>query len=107
MTRRVRRALLAASRQAWDIFVGADRRMPGAIGNAPDGGSAGAGRGWYLRRDQERSPGGPVVGRASRAVLTLSEPVAALFAPPAARADLFTARYRPRWSRARNRRNSG
>nr|WP_222108790.1 monooxygenase [Streptomyces cupreus] len=88
-TRRVQRALLAASRQAWDISAGADRSMPGAVGTATDSGAADRVAGWYLRRVQERSPGDPVVGRAFRAVLTLSEPVAALFAPPVARAVLF------------------
>ncbi|WAZ27237.1 monooxygenase [Streptomyces cinnabarinus] len=88
-TRRVQRALLAASRQAWDISAGADRAMPGAIGNALDAGPADRVAGWYLRRVQQRAPGDPVVGRAFRAVLTLSEPVAALFAPPVARAVLF------------------
>ncbi|WP_041819114.1 FAD-dependent oxidoreductase [Streptomyces davaonensis] len=89
-TRRVQQALLAASRQAWDISAGADRGMPGVMGNALDGGPADRVAGWYLRRVQERAPGDPVVGRAFRAVLTLSEPVAALFAPPVARAVLFT-----------------
>ncbi|WP_411158608.1 FAD-dependent oxidoreductase [Streptomyces sp. TRM68416] len=88
-TRRVQQALLAASRQAWDISAGADRKMPGAVGSAVDGGPADQVAGWYLRRVQERAPGDPVVGRAFRAVLTLAEPVSALFAPPVARAVLF------------------
>ncbi|MEU0738757.1 FAD-dependent monooxygenase [Streptomyces sp. NPDC006134] len=88
-TRRVQRALLAASRQAWDISAGADRKMPGAVGTALTGGPADRVAGWYLRRVQERSPGDPVVGRAFRAVLTLSAPDTALFAPPVVRAVLF------------------
>ncbi len=88
-TRRVQQALLAASRQAWDISAGADRKMPGAVGSALAGGPADRVAGWYLRRVQERAPGDPVVGRAFRAVLTLSAPVGALFAPPVARAVLF------------------
>ncbi|MFB7247078.1 monooxygenase [Streptomyces populi] len=88
-TRRVQRALLAASRQAWDISAGADRKMPGAVGTAIVGGPADRVAGWYLRRVQERAPGDPVVGRAFRSVLTLSEPVTSLFAPPVARAVLF------------------
>ncbi|ELS58898.1 putative FAD dependent oxidoreductase [Streptomyces viridochromogenes Tue57] len=88
-TRRVQRALLAASRQAWDISAGADRKMPGAVGNAVDGRPADRVADWYLRRVQECYPGDPVVGRAFRAVLSLSEPVTALFAPPVARAALF------------------
>ncbi|MFC9163717.1 FAD-dependent oxidoreductase [Streptomyces fungicidicus] len=89
-TRRVQRALLSASRQAWDISAGADRSMPGAVGNALDGGSADRVADWYLRRVQERAPGDPVVGDAFRAVLMLARPVSALFAPPVARAVLFT-----------------
>ncbi|MFJ7071690.1 FAD-dependent oxidoreductase [Streptomyces sp. NPDC098781] len=88
-TRRVQRALLAASRQAWDISAGADRKMPGAIGNAVDGGPADRVADWYLARVQECSTGDPVVGRAFRAVLTLAAPVSALFAPPVARSVLF------------------
>ncbi|MDT9695085.1 FAD-dependent monooxygenase [Streptomyces sp. P17] len=88
-TRRVQRALLGASRQAWDISAGADRSMPGAVGNATGSGLADRVAGWYLGRVQERSPGDPVVGRAFRAVLTLSEPVTALFAPAVARAVLL------------------
>ncbi|MBV9025964.1 MAG: monooxygenase [Streptomycetaceae bacterium] len=88
-TRRVQRALLAASRQAWDISAGADRKMPGAVGNAVGGGPADRFADWYLRRVQERYPGDPVVGRVFRSVLSLSAPVTALFTPPVARAVLF------------------
>jgi 2-polyprenyl-6-methoxyphenol hydroxylase-like FAD-dependent oxidoreductase len=88
-TRRVQKALLTASRQAWDISAGADRKMPGAVGTAVDGRPADRVADWYLARVQERSPGDPVVGRAFRSVLTLSAPVTALFAPPVARAVLF------------------
>ncbi|WP_328876680.1 FAD-dependent monooxygenase [Streptomyces sp. NBC_00287] len=90
-TRRVQGALLAASRQAWDISAGADRSMPGVVGTAAEIGPADRMAGWYLRRVQERSPGDPAVGRVFRAVLTLSEPVTALFAPSVARAVLFGA----------------
>lgn len=88
-TRRVQQALLAASRLAWDISAGADRKMPGAVGTAVEGAPTDRVADWYLRRVTERSPGDPVVGRAFRAVLTLSAPVSALFAPPVARAVLF------------------
>ncbi|MFE5813804.1 FAD-dependent oxidoreductase [Streptomyces sp. NPDC056479] len=88
-TRRVQRELLASSRQAWDISAGADRKMPGAVGNAVDGGPADRFADWYLGRVQECAPGDPVVGRAFRAVLVLAAPVSALFAPPVARAVLF------------------
>lgn len=90
-TLRVQRAVLAASRQAWDISAGADRRMPGATGTAVEGRPADRAAEWYLRRVQERYPNDPVVGRAFRAVLTLSAPVTALFTPPVARAVLFDA----------------
>ncbi|KUN22053.1 monooxygenase [Streptomyces antibioticus] len=90
-TRRVQRALLGASRLAWDISAGADRKMPGAVGNALDGRSTDRVTGWYLRRVQERSPGDAVVGDAFRAVLHLAAPVTALFAPAVARAVLFRA----------------
>ncbi|MFE3828653.1 FAD-dependent oxidoreductase [Streptomyces sp. NPDC059092] len=88
-TRCVQRALLAASRQAWNISAGADRNMPGAIGTAASGGPADRAADWYLQRAQACYPGDPVVGRAFRAVLTLSAPVTALFAPSVARAVLF------------------
>ncbi|MDN3025922.1 FAD-dependent monooxygenase [Streptomyces sp. S.PB5] len=89
-TRRVQQALLAASRQAWDISAGADRKMPGAVGTAVDSGPADRVADWYLGRVTERSPGDPVVGRAFRSVLTLAAPVSALFAPPVMRAVLFS-----------------
>ncbi len=88
-TRRVQEALLAASRQAWDISAGADRQMPGATGTAVATKPADRVAGWYLRRVTERSPGDPVVATAFRAVLTLSAPVTALFAPAVAKAVLF------------------
>ncbi|GAA4812214.1 FAD-dependent oxidoreductase [Streptomyces ziwulingensis] len=88
-TRRVQRALLAASRQAWDISAGADRKMPGAIGTAVGGRPADRAADWYLGRVQARYPGDPVVGRAFRSVLTLSAPLTALFAPAVVRAVLL------------------
>ncbi|MFF4521210.1 NAD(P)/FAD-dependent oxidoreductase [Streptomyces bluensis] len=88
-TRRVQRALLAASRQAWDISAGADRNMPGALGNAVASRAVDRPVGWYLRRVEERTPGDPVVGEAFRSVLSLKAPVSALFTPQVARAVLF------------------
>ncbi|MFF9864863.1 FAD-dependent oxidoreductase [Streptomyces sp. NPDC013953] len=88
-TRRVQRALFDASRQAWDISAGADRQMPGAAGNAARTGPAGRAAAWYLKRVQERYAGDPEVGAAFRSVLTLNEPVHALFAPRIMRAALF------------------
>ncbi|MFD3730392.1 FAD-dependent oxidoreductase [Streptomyces sp. NPDC058632] len=88
-TRCVQRALLAASRQAWNISAGADRKMPGATGTVVGGGPVDRAADWYLQRVQACYPGDPVVGRAFRSVLTLSAPVTALFAPSVARAVLF------------------
>ncbi|MFE0652596.1 NAD(P)/FAD-dependent oxidoreductase [Streptomyces sp. NPDC059534] len=88
-TQRVQRALLDASRQAWDISAGADKKMPGATGDAARPGPADKVVGWYLRRVQERAAGDPVVGAPFRAALTLTAPLTALFAPAVARAVLF------------------
>jgi 2-polyprenyl-6-methoxyphenol hydroxylase-like FAD-dependent oxidoreductase len=88
-TRHVQRALLAASRQAWDISAGADKNMPGAIGNATAVRATDRAAGWYLSRVQERYPGDPVVGRAFRSVLTLTAPLTSLFTPAVVRAVLF------------------
>ncbi|MER6025713.1 FAD-dependent monooxygenase [Streptomyces sp. NPDC001851] len=88
-TRRVQRALIAASRQAWDISAGADRKMPGAVGTAVAAGPADQVADWYLQRVMERYPGDPVVGPAFRSVLTLCAPVTALFAPAVVRAVLL------------------
>jgi 2-polyprenyl-6-methoxyphenol hydroxylase-like FAD-dependent oxidoreductase len=88
-TRRVQRALLAASRQAWDISAGADKKMPGATGNAVTVKAADRVAGPYLRRVQDRYPGHPVIGPAFRSVLTLTAPLTSLFAPEVVRAVLF------------------
>ncbi len=88
-TRRVQKALLAASRRAWGISAGSDRSMPGAVGSALASGSADRVAGWYLRRVLERYPGDPVVGTAFRSVLGLCALVTSLFAPSVARAVLL------------------
>ncbi|MFK4225784.1 FAD-dependent oxidoreductase [Streptomyces sp. NPDC019890] len=88
-TRRAQRALFEASRQAWDISAGADKSMPGAVGNAATNRVADRPAGWYLNRVQQRYPGDPVVGPVFRSVLTLTSPLTALFAPKVARAVLF------------------
>ncbi|MFG2872482.1 FAD-dependent oxidoreductase [Streptomyces sp. NPDC048338] len=88
-TRAVQKALLDASRQAWDISAGADKKMPGATGNATGSRVVDRPVGWYLRRLQERYAGDPLVGAAFRSVLTLTAPMSALFAPAVARAVLF------------------
>ncbi|MEX0168366.1 FAD-dependent oxidoreductase [Streptomyces sp. LMG1-1-1.1] len=88
-THQVQRALFDASKQAWDISAGADKKMPGATGDAARPGPADKAVGWYLRRVQERAAGDPVVGAPFRAALTLTAPLTALFAPAVARAVLF------------------
>ncbi|MFJ9813444.1 FAD-dependent oxidoreductase [Streptomyces sp. NPDC101158] len=88
-TRRVQRALLDASQQAWDISAGADKKMPGAVGDAARPGAADRFKGWYLRRVQERAAGNPAVGAPFRAALTLTAPLTALFAPAVLREVLF------------------
>ncbi|MER6708311.1 FAD-dependent monooxygenase [Streptomyces fumanus] len=88
-TARVQRALLAASRQAWDISAGADKKMPGVLGNALTVTAADRLAGPYLRRVQDRYPGDPVIGPAFRSVLTLTAPLTSVFAPKVVRAVLF------------------
>ncbi|MGW0468657.1 FAD-dependent oxidoreductase [Streptomyces sp. NPDC003027] len=88
-TRVVQKALFGASQQAWDISAGADKKMPGATGNAMGSRAVDKPVGWYLGRLQQRYGGDPVVGAAFRSVLTLTAPMTALFAPAVARAVLF------------------
>ncbi|MEU8764733.1 FAD-dependent monooxygenase [Streptomyces sp. NPDC048659] len=88
-TLRVQRALFEASKQAWDISAGADKKMPGATGDALKPGPADRLTGWYLRRVQERVAGDPVVGTPFREALTLTAPLTVLFRPSVARAVLF------------------
>ncbi|MFF9064228.1 FAD-dependent oxidoreductase [Streptomyces sp. NPDC014891] len=88
-TRRVQRALLDASRQAWDISAGADKKMPGATGDAARPGPLDRGVGWYLGRVVERAAGDPAVGAPYREAITLTAPLTRLFAPSVARAVLF------------------
>ncbi|MFF0433921.1 FAD-dependent oxidoreductase [Streptomyces sp. NPDC004327] len=88
-TRRVQKALLDASKQAWDISAGADKKMPGAEGDAARTGVMDKFSGWYLGRVQARTAGNPVVGAAFRSALTLSAPLTVLFAPAVAREVLF------------------
>ncbi|MGW6394131.1 FAD-dependent oxidoreductase [Streptomyces sp. NPDC055103] len=88
-TRRVQRALFDASRQAWDISTGADKKMPGALGDAAAPGTLDKAVDWYLTRVQERAAGDPVVGAPFRRALTLTAPLTVLFAPAVAKAVLF------------------
>ncbi|MEU2233855.1 NAD(P)/FAD-dependent oxidoreductase [Streptomyces vietnamensis] len=88
-TRTVQKALLAASQQAWDISAGADKKMPGATGDAARPGPMDRAIGWYLGRVQERAAGDPAVGAPFRRALTLTAPLSVLFAPAVARAVLF------------------
>ncbi|MFF8386361.1 NAD(P)/FAD-dependent oxidoreductase [Streptomyces kanasensis] len=90
-TLRVQRALFAASRQAWDISAGGDRKMPGVTGGTGAAGPLGRVTDWYMRRVVERAPRVPEVGRAFRSVVTLTDPATALFAPGVVRAVLFGA----------------
>lgn len=88
-TRRVQQALLDASRQAWDISAGADKKMPGATGDAARSGAMDRVTGWYLKRVQQRASADPVVGAAFRRALTLTAPLTVLFAPQVLRSALF------------------
>ncbi|MEK9517862.1 FAD-dependent monooxygenase [Streptomyces venezuelae] len=88
-TRRVQRALFDASRQAWDISAGADKKMPGATGDAARPGPLDRAVGWYLGRVVERAAGDPEVGAPYREAITLTAPLTRLFAPSVARAVLF------------------
>ncbi|MBD0708796.1 MULTISPECIES: NAD(P)/FAD-dependent oxidoreductase [unclassified Streptomyces] len=88
-TRRVQRALLDASRQAWDISAGADKKMPGATGDAARTGLRDKVAGWYLARLQVRAAGDPVVGTPFREATMLAAPMSTLFAPAVLRAVLF------------------
>ncbi|GGT29584.1 NAD(P)/FAD-dependent oxidoreductase [Streptomyces purpureus] len=89
-TFRVQRALFDASRQAWDISSGSDKKMPGARGDGLRSKPGDKVAGWYLERALARYTGDPVVGAALRSVLTLSAPLGVLFAPKVVRAVLFT-----------------
>ncbi|MEU6167962.1 NAD(P)/FAD-dependent oxidoreductase [Streptomyces tanashiensis] len=88
-TRLVQRALFDASKQAWDISAGADKKMPGATGDAVRPGPMDKAVGWYLGRVTERAPGDPAVGAPFRAALTLTAPLSVLFSPAVAKAVLF------------------
>ncbi|WP_198533742.1 FAD-dependent oxidoreductase [Streptomyces odonnellii] len=88
-TRRVQRALLRASRQAWDIASGADKEPPGARGDAARTRAVDRPAAWYLARVVRRAPGDPVVGAAFRSATSLVSPVSVLFAPRIVRAVLF------------------
>lgn len=88
-TRQVQRALLDASKQAWEISAGADKKMPGATGDAARPGRMDKVVGWYLGRVQERAAGDPTVGAPFRAATHLTAPLTALFAPAVAKAVLF------------------
>lgn len=90
-TRRLQRILLAATSGAWRVSAGADKQMPTVTGNAARSGPADRVANWYLERVQAHGATDPVVGRAFRAVLSLSAPVSALFAPRVAATVLFAA----------------
>ncbi|MEU8542438.1 monooxygenase [Streptomyces sp. NPDC048717] len=88
-TRRVQKALFDASRQAWEISAGADKKMPGATGDAARAKPQDRLTDWYMGRVLQLTPTHPVVGAAFRAVAALDAPMSALFAPSVARAVLF------------------
>ncbi|MCE7079637.1 FAD-dependent oxidoreductase [Streptomyces sp. ST2-7A] len=87
--RRLHRALLRSSRQAWAISAGADKNMPGATGNAAGTRAVERPVALYLARVQRRAGGDPVVGAAFRSVLALMAPSRALFTPRVLRAVLL------------------
>ncbi|MEU3399880.1 FAD-dependent monooxygenase [Streptomyces filamentosus] len=89
-TRRVQRQLLDASRQAWDISAGADKKMPGARGDAARSKPLDRLTDRYMARIQAHAAGGAAVGVPFRAALTLTAPLSGLFAPSVVRAALFT-----------------
>ncbi|MFE3126625.1 monooxygenase, partial [Streptomyces hydrogenans] len=70
--------------------AGADKKMPGATGDAARPQPLDKVTGWYLARIQERAAGDPAVGAPFRAVLTLTAPLTSLFAPSMVRAALFS-----------------
>ncbi|MFE7549687.1 NAD(P)/FAD-dependent oxidoreductase [Streptomyces gardneri] len=88
-TQRVQRALLEASKPAWEISAGSDKKMPGVIGDTTKPGALDKAVGWYMGRVQQRAAGDPVVGAAFREALHLTAPMTGLFAPAVARAVLF------------------
>ncbi|MFC5720535.1 FAD-dependent oxidoreductase [Streptomyces gamaensis] len=88
-TRRVQRALSEAARPAWDISAGADKNVPGALGNVMRPRTLDKPVDWYMERLQRRACGNPEIGRVFRSVLHLNTPASALFAPAVARAVLF------------------
>ncbi len=88
-TKRLQKIVAASASQAWTISGGADKKMPGATGNAVAPGPADRFADWYLARVEAHSAGNLVVGNAFRDVLHLLAPVTALFAWPVLRTVLF------------------
>ncbi|WP_171171789.1 NAD(P)/FAD-dependent oxidoreductase [Streptomyces sp. I05A-00742] len=88
-TRRVQRALFATARPAWNISAGADKLLPGAVGNAAALRAVDRPAARYMARVVRRAPGNPAVGAAFRAVTALTAPPSSLFAPAVARAVLL------------------
>ncbi|MBD0747761.1 NAD(P)/FAD-dependent oxidoreductase [Streptomyces sp. CBMA152] len=88
-TRRVQKAMFAASRQAWEVSAGSDKNMPTATGSAARSTVADRVSGWYLGRVEARATGDPVISKVFRDVVYLNAPISALFAPRIAKAVLF------------------
>ncbi|MFB7896258.1 tryptophan 2,3-dioxygenase family protein [Streptomyces xiamenensis] len=78
----LQRAVLHASRTAWEVATGADSPMPGATGNAARTGPAARVLTRYLDRVRDHVPGDPVVCTANRDVLFLLAPPHTLLTSP-------------------------
>jgi 2-polyprenyl-6-methoxyphenol hydroxylase-like FAD-dependent oxidoreductase len=88
-TKRMQRIVAASAAQAWTISGGADKKMPGATGNAVEPGPADRFADWYLARVEAHSAANLAVGVPFRDVLHLIAPARALFSWPVLRTVLF------------------
>jgi hypothetical protein len=87
---RLQRIIIDAAAPAWVVSGGADKKMPGATGNAVEPGAADRFADWYLTRVDEHSAGSGVVGMPFRRVLHMVAPVTSLFAWRVFRTVAFT-----------------
>ncbi|NJQ02547.1 tryptophan 2,3-dioxygenase family protein [Streptomyces zingiberis] len=78
----LQRAVMRASRTAWEVATGADSPMPGATGNAVRSGPVTRLLDRYLGRVRDRTAGDPVVCTANRDVLFLLAPPHSLLTSP-------------------------
>jgi 2-polyprenyl-6-methoxyphenol hydroxylase-like FAD-dependent oxidoreductase len=88
-TRRLQRLVFDAAAPAWLISGGADKKMPGATGNAVRPGPADRFADWYLARVEAHAPGNRAVVFPFGDVLHLVAPARVLFSWPVMRAVLF------------------